>query len=404
MCIITPTTEDVSVLYQQYYAVKLNYMQGLNISSAEHIFDRMHHWREISMLEMTTHERVKRMYEHREADRIPITDGPWGATIERWHREGMPEDTNYVDFFGLDKFAYIGIDNSPRYEVRTIEETEDYTITTTSWGVTYKNWKHASSTPEYYDFTVTNKDKWLEAKKRMTTDPDRIDWTYLKENYPRWKQEGRWIRVGFWFGFDVTHAHMVGTERLLMAIAEDPEWCIDMFNTELDIDIALCQMLFDEGYEFDCIEWPDDMGYKYHTFFSLNTYREILKPVHKRAVDWAHSKGVVTHLHSCGDIHTFVPDLVEMGIDALNPLEVKAGMDAIALKKEYGDRLVLHGGINAVLWDNFDAIAEEMRRIVPVLKENGGYIFSSDHSVPSSVSLETFRRTVELAKELGSYG
>jgi uroporphyrinogen decarboxylase len=82
---------------------------------------------------------------------------------------------------------------------------------------------------------------------------------------------------------------------------------------------------------------------------------------------------------------------------------VKAGMDPVALKRQYGDKLVLHGGINAVLWDDADAITAEMRQVVPELKRNGGYIFSSDHSVPSSVSLENFRRIIEMAKKLGSY-
>jgi uroporphyrinogen decarboxylase len=95
--------------------------------------------------------------------------------------------------------------------------------------------------------------------------------------------------------------------------------------------------------------------------------------------------------------------LISMGLDALNPLEVKAGMDPIALKREYGKDLVLHGGINAVLWDQPEAIREEMHRVVPVVKESGGYIFSSDHSVPSTVSLEDFRRITDLAKELGAY-
>jgi len=78
-------------------------------------------------------------------------------------------------------------------------------------------------------------------------------------------------------------------------------------------------------------------------------------------------------------------------------------MDPIALKKKFGDKLLLHGGINAVLWDKPDQIEAEMRRTVPVLKRNGGYIFSSDHSVPSSVSLEDFRRITDLAKRLGAY-
>jgi len=78
-------------------------------------------------------------------------------------------------------------------------------------------------------------------------------------------------------------------------------------------------------------------------------------------------------------------------------------MDPIHLKRTYGDRLLLHGGINAVLWDDREAIETEMRRVIPVLKEQGGYIFSSDHSVPSSVSLEAFHHIVALAKQLGSY-
>jgi uroporphyrinogen decarboxylase len=132
-------------------------------------------------------------------------------------------------------------------------------------------------------------------------------------------------------------------------------------------------------------------------------YRELIKPFHKRAIDWAHAKGIKAHLHSCGDVNPFVPELVALGLDALNPLEVKAGMDPVALKQTYGQDLVLHGGINAVLWDHPDEIKAEMERVVPVMKQDGGYIFSSDHSVPSSVSLEDFRHIVDLAKELGSY-
>jgi uroporphyrinogen decarboxylase len=132
-------------------------------------------------------------------------------------------------------------------------------------------------------------------------------------------------------------------------------------------------------------------------------YRELLRPIHQRAIDWAHAKGIKAHLHSCGDIRPFVPELVDMGLDGLNPLEVKAGMDPVQLKQEYGDELLLHGGINAVLWDDVDAITEEMRKVIPVVKENGGYVFSSDHSVPSSVSLENFRHIIEMAKTLGAY-
>ncbi|MCD6285700.1 MAG: hypothetical protein J7M39_07305 [Anaerolineae bacterium] len=354
-------------------------------------------------MELTSHERMRRMYAHQEADRVPVTDSPWNATIERWQQEGMPADMGYVDFFGLDKIAHIGVDNSPRYPTRIVEETDEYITNTTAWGATLKNWKHIASTPEFLDFTIKTPETWSEAKARMTPSEDRVPWDYLKANYPTCRKEGYWIEAGLWFGFDVTHSWTVGTERLLMALLDQPEWCVDMFNHFLDMDIALFDRVWDAGYTFDAINWPDDMGYKQNQFFSMRTYRKLLKPVHKRAVDWAHAKGAKVRLHSCGDIRPFIPELVEIGVDGLNPLEVKAGMDPLAIKKTYGNDLLLHGGINAVLWDDRDAISEEMSRVIPVVKENGGYIFSSDHSVPSAVSLENFRYIVNLAKKLGSY-
>ena len=355
------------------------------------------------MSKMTSHERIKRMYEHRVADRVPVLDDPWAATVERWRREGLPTDASYVDYFDLDRIVAIGADNSPRYPVAVLEETPEYNVTTTRWGVTQRNWTHAGGTPEYLNFTVTDPDSWREAKKRMTPTRDRINWAALQTNYPKWRQQGCWVQANLWFGFDITHSGVVGTERTLMAMVEQPEWLVDMFNTELDMSLALFDIAWEAGYTFDGVKWWDDMGYKQNQFFSLNMYRELLKPVHQRAIEWAHAKGVKALLHSCGDIRPFVPELVGLGLDGLNPLEVKAGMDPLAIKKTYGDRLLLNGGINAAIWHEFDAFAAEMQRLVPPLKENGGYIFSSDHSVPSSVSLETFRRTVELAKKLGSY-
>jgi len=355
------------------------------------------------MPEMTSHERFKRMFQHRQADRVPIIDGPWGTTIERWQREGLPADVDWVEYFGLDKTADIGLDNSPHFPAGVVEETEEYVISTNSWGATLKNFKHATSTPEFLDFTVVDPESWAVAKKRMTPTRDRIAWDHLKQNYAGWREEGRWISAGLWFGFDVTHAWMVGTERTLIAMLEQPEWLMDIFNHQLNVQLELLDMLYAEGYTADMLAWPDDLGYKGTTFFSVDAFRNILKPIQKRACDWAHAHRAYTHLHSCGNIYKLIPEFIDAGIDALNPLEVKAGLDPVALKREFGDRLVLHGGINAMLWDDVDAITSEMRCIVPQLKKNGGFIFSSDHSVPDAVSLENFRHIVQLAKELGSY-
>lgn len=354
-------------------------------------------------MQMTSKERFTRMFQHREADRIPIIDSPWNGTIARWQREGMPVGMDWRDYFGVDKAETISADISPRYEQKILEETDRYYIATSEWGVTMKHFKEMDSTPEFLDFKVEDSQIWQEAKSRMTVDPGRIDWDYLKHNYPVWQREGRWVQGLFWFGFDVTHSWTVGTETMLIAMAEEPEWVMDLFDTYLRQSMAHMQMIWDAGYRFDSIFWYDDMGYKGTPFFSNTMYRQLLQPYHKKAVQWAHDRGIYAHLHSCGDIMPLIPDILETGVDALNPLEVKAGMEPLTLKKQYGDRLVLHGGINAVLWDDAQAITGEIRRVVPVLKENGGYIFSSDHSIPNSVSLENFKAIVAAVKEAGRY-
>jgi uroporphyrinogen decarboxylase len=209
--------------------------------------------------------------------------------------------------------------------------------------------------------------------------------------------------VAPWFGFDVTHARFCGTETVLSAMALDPGWVVDIFNTGCDLALALLDMMWDEGYTFDEFLWYDDMGYRSGMLFSKKMWREMLRPYQQRAIDWAHAHGIKAHLHCCGNIMTLVPDLVDMGLDALNPLEVKAGMDPIAMKRTYGKHLVLRGGFNAVDWGYWEKVEANIRAMLPVMMESGGYIFSSDHSIPDYTSLHTYQRIVKLVKELGRY-
>ncbi|MFH1378213.1 MAG: uroporphyrinogen decarboxylase family protein [Planctomycetota bacterium] len=355
------------------------------------------------MTELTSRERFLRMFNHQAADRIPIWDSPWSSTIERWRSEGMPATVDWCDYFGLDKVSVFRVDNSPQYPEKTVSETETHRIYTSKWGVTMKQFKHSASTPEFEDFIVVDRKTWADAKKRMTLSDNRIDWEKLKSAYDIAEKGGHFKVAQLWFGFDITHSWFIGTERVLMAIVEDPEWLMDIFDTELTLSLQLWQKVLDAGYKFDTVHWYDDMGYKHSQFFSKRTYRNFLKPYHQRAIEWAHQRGMKAMLHSCGDVNPLIPDLIEIGLDSLNPLEVKAGMDPVAIKKAYGDKLVLHGGINAVLWDKPDEIKAEIARVIPALKENGGYIFASDHSIPSDVSLNDFKSIVALIKKMGSY-
>ena len=356
------------------------------------------------MIELTERERILRTYKHQEVDRIPMVDSAWRGTQKRWHSEGLPAGVHWETHFGFDRWMKLQPSNSPRFEVKVLEKTDRYTIQTTEWGLTRKVFNELDSTPEVLDFYYSDSEKWEEAKKAMLVyHDDRIPWKWLRENHARLRAEGRFLQLVVWFGFDVAHSHMIGTENVLIGMYEEPEWIKDVIDTYLKTSLDLCQRILDAGYEFDGILWYDDMGYKGSPFFSPAAYREIVKPFHKKAVDWAHERGMVAELHSCGFIEPLLPDILETGVDMLNPLEVKAGMDPNRLKSLYGEKLAFHGGINAQLWDNIELVKAEMERIIPVMKEGGGYMFASDHSIPNSVSFENMTQIAALAHKLGKY-
>jgi uroporphyrinogen decarboxylase len=343
------------------------------------------------------------MFEHREADRIAMWDFPWPGALRRWHREGMPESICYEDYFDVDKVSRVIVDNSPRYPETVVEESDEFRTVTTNWGGRQRDFKDEDSTPDFIDYTIIDWDSWRKAKSRITPDRDRVPWNHLATHYPTWRREGHWILGDLWFSFNQMTSYAVGMERFLIFMIEEPELCRDMLLHSLRVNLELLDLAWDAGYTFDMLNVRDDMGYKNTPFFSNDMYRGIIKPSHEMAVNWSRKKGIKTRLHSCGYIMPLLPELVQVGFDALHPMEVKAGMRPDEIKRLYGDRLVLHGGFNAMLWNDIDAITAEMERLLPILREGGGYIFAADHSIPSDVSFENMKSIIALAKDLGSY-
>jgi uroporphyrinogen-III decarboxylase len=118
----------------------------------------------------------------------------------------------------------------------------------------------------------------------------------------------------------------------------------------------------------------------------------------------AHSRGLPVIYHGCGNVKAIFPDYIEMGIDAYNPLEAKAGMDALELRRRYGHKIGFCGNSNIQIWESGDraAIRREVLRKLNAAK-GGGFIFQSDHSVSSSVSGQTYDFIVQLVREYGTY-
>ena len=178
----------------------------------------------------------------------------------------------------------------------------------------------------------------------MTVSKDRIDWKRLEQDYAKWQQEGHWIEGMFWFGFDVTHSWTVGTETMLIAMIEEPEWVEDMFDTYLDRSIQHFNMIWDAGYRFDSIFWYDDMGYQEHP---LLLQRDVPQPAAKVPQKGGGLGPRPRHLRPAPLLRRHhAPAARHHGHRhrCVKPHRDQAGMDVFKIKQDYGDRLVLHRG------------------------------------------------------------
>ncbi len=352
---------------------------------------------------MTGRERVLLALNHKEPDRIPMHDSPWSATIKRWRKEGLPEDVDLSEYFGWD-FAFFGADCTPRFPVKTIEKNEKFIIQTTPQGGVRKNFREYTTTPEIIDWPIKTKDDWKEIKKRLNPDFTRVDWVSALYAYQRVREEGKFICYSGGFGYDILQSYMK-TEQLLITMIEDPELVKEMIMTFAELNLIMMDFMMKNGFTFDGAFFYNDMGYRNGPLFSPDTYLKTHYQADKMAYGYCHSKGLKVFLHCCGNVKEFIPMLIDAGLDCLQPLEVKAGMDLVELKEKYGDKLCFMGGIDTRLMNNPDKtlIENEIKTKFEVAKKNGGYIYHSDHSIPNTVSFEDYRFVMELVKKYGVY-
>jgi uroporphyrinogen-III decarboxylase len=146
------------------------------------------------------------------------------------------------------------------------------------------------------------------------------------------------------------------------------------------------------------------VAYKKSMFFSPTYWREHFKPWVANITSLAHANGLPVIYHGCGNVKAIFQDYVDVKIDAYNPLEVKAGMDVLDLRRQYGHGIGFCGNSDIQVWETGDreAIRREVMRKLNAAK-GGGYIFQSDHSVSSGVSGQTYDYIVKLVREFGKY-
>ncbi|MGI6367172.1 MAG: uroporphyrinogen decarboxylase family protein [Anaerolineae bacterium] len=361
------------------------------------------------MQAMTGVERITNILQRRPVDRIGLFEHFWGDTQRAWAERGhIREDENLDDHFGFDMSLFgpntyvANLD----FEPVVVEETEETILKRDGNGALLRRHKLHETTPEHVDFTVKERRPWEELIRPFLLEPDerRIDF----EGYRRAREHARRHNRFFaWSGpnvFELMHP-VCGHEHMLVGMALDPEWIVDMVTVYSELIVHLQEILFArEGYP-DGIWYYEDMGFKGRPFMSPAMYRNLVLPAHKRTVGYAKSLGLPVIMHSCGFVEALVPGMMEAGIDCLQVIEVKAGMDLLKLYREYGDRLSFMGGIDvrALYSNDREIINAELESKIPVVKGNYGYVLHSDHSIPNTVDYDSYRYFIQRGLELGQY-
>jgi uroporphyrinogen decarboxylase len=353
-------------------------------------------------------ERITRILKREPVDRIGLFEHFWGDTQKKWTDEGhLKEGESLADHFGFDIENCWPFNTVAQldFEPETVEETEDTILMRDGNGALLRRHKKHDATPEHVDFLVKDRAGWEgHIKAQLTPDPRRIDFQAYREAKRLAAEKKRFFN---WSGvnvFELMHP-VCGHEYMLMGMAMDPDWIKDMVNTYAELTVQLMEILFEEEGLPDGVWFYEDMGFKGRPFVSLDMYREIIQPGHMRTVQYAKDRGLPVTMHSCGFVAPLLPGMIEAGIDCLQVIEVKAGMDLVDLHRHYGDRLSFMGGIDVrVLYDNNKReIDRELEKKIPEVMGNYGYVLHSDHSIPDQVEYETYRYFAERGLELGTY-
>ncbi|MHC4883444.1 MAG: uroporphyrinogen decarboxylase family protein [Planctomycetota bacterium] len=357
---------------------------------------------------MTGKERIAKILKREPVDRIGLFEHFWGDTHEKWVAKGwIPEDADFGEHFGFDMASCWCFNNVAKldFEPEVIEEDEETILVRDGNGALLRNHKLHASTPEHVDFLVKDRAGWEEhIKPFLKAEKARINFESYREAKARAEKNEQFF---CWAGINVfEQMHPVcGHEYMLMGMAMNPEWIEEMVETYSQLNCDLMDILFEEEGEPDGIWYYEDMGFKERPFMSPDMYKELIQPGHIKTCNHAHKRNLPVIMHSCGFIEPLLPGMVEAGIDCLQVIEIKAGMDLLKCKEEFGDRIAFCGGIDArkLVANDIEAIKEELETKIPEVMKGSGYILHSDHSIPDTCNYDTYKYFIEEGLKIGTY-
>ena len=382
---------------------------------------------------MNSRERVLLAINHKEPDRVPFDMG--GTVVsgisEKAYRKlraylGLPAieptiidvlqqialvDEDVVQRLGVD-VRNISPRSSATYQIE-IKDAGDYTYFHDEFNIGWRMPKDEGWYYDMYEHPLAGKISLDDVDRYPWPDPlDPARFVGLKEAALKVKSEDqKAVVVGSMSaGIMEIFSWMRGFKDYFLDFAGNEKLAARMLDKVLEMHIAYWGKVFDTiGDNVDVAGTADDMAGQDAMLISPRAYRKLCKPRHKELFDFIKSRShAKIFFHSCGSVRAVIPDLIEAGVDILNPVQVSAtGMDSAELKREYGRDLTFWGGgvdTQRVLGSGTpDQVREEVKRRVTDLMPGGGFVFTTVHNIQGNVPPENIVAMWETLQKYGVY-
>ena len=358
---------------------------------------------------MNHRERWVKCMHFQPVDHVPDEEfGYWSENLGVWKQQGLPDTvTNLEAYF---KFAPrsgvpVGTGFSYGFESKVIEKTDKYMIIVNGEGAKQQVFTDGSSTiPHYIEFGLKGRKEWEELyKPRLDIEnpsrypENRSDWEQLKTrlNDPNW---GIPVGIGIGSLFGVLR-NWAGFEGISMLCYDDPELVEEMVTHLADLTCAVIKRAAAE-IKIDYASGWEDMAFNNGPIISPAMIRKWLTPNYKRITDILKPSGCDIVYTDCdGNINNMMDPWLEGGVNGIFPIDVGPGSDPVVIRRKYGHKVVMLGGVNKhKLIAGKDAIKDEIRRIKPYVLE-GGWIPHVDHRCPPDVTFENYLYYLDVKRE-----
>jgi uroporphyrinogen decarboxylase len=265
------------------------------------------------------------------------------------------------------------------------------------WGRHFEVFRHASGEfEELSAYPLGSADTVSDVEAHIWPEPDWWDFSGVPELLSKLDSGGEYhLRYRIGSIFEVAW-QLYGLEAFLMALALNPEVPGRIMHKLTDVYVEITDHFLEKaGNRIDMVYFYDDIATQNSLLISKAMWAEYIRPHHARLIEIAKKHGKPVMYHSDGALYPLLPDLIELGIDLLNPVQTDAsGMNPEKLKAEFGNRLSFHGGIDIAQTLPFgtpEEVKEEVQSRIKVLGKNGGYIMASSHHIQANTPPENVR-------------